>query len=106
MLYRGNEPNVAEKIWDLANLIKWLETKDLDEEYDFYHDSECLLGQYVRFCGVHNYEIGGWECSLEGVTQEIPLAFGDIAVSEPRTFGEALSRAKKYPDRAKKYLQL
>ncbi len=97
MLYRGSEPNVTE-MWNLANLIKWLETKDPNEEYEFYHDRECLLGQYVRFCGFHNYGIGGWNCTLEGVNHEMPLVFGNIAASEPRTFGDALSRAKKYSD--------
>lgn len=70
----------------LKGFVTWLETKPADTAYDYYDLQNCLYAQFSK-------ENGYW------VNGQYKYAFGTaagVAVNEPWTFGDALSRARSY----------
>lgn len=87
------------KRWTIEHLIKFLETKDPNEQYCYVSTGNCLNAQYIRWA----YKIPMLLCV--GVDDyfafpfwygRIPEEFNTVAIQSPRTFGAALERARSY----------
>lgn len=83
-------------VFSTEKLVSWLETKPSEKAYCFMDNGNCLLAQYFRAHGFPTAEAGGtiiWLVDGEGCT-ELPDGWADIAADKPRTFGDALDRAR------------
>lgn len=96
MLFNPSWRKTEEKqrVFTLARLAQWLETKPADESYDWHDVFGCVLCQFL-------HEVGGYEDPAGDV------AFGPSTISDwgdegyyqicgeaPWTFGAALERAR------------
>lgn len=74
----------------LESLIAWLETMPADMTYDWHScEGECLIGLYLRAAGFEPH------CASRYLRfQNMEIRYF-VAATEPRTFGAALSRARK-----------
>lgn len=86
----------------LESLIAWLETQNLSTTYCYIESGECLWGKYVTANG-GSEDVGAMTYSLRSVTistlaDKWPEWMDDVAnqIDAKATFGEALSRARKY----------
>mgnify|MGYP001602937953 CR=1 FL=1 len=78
-------------LWSMPSFIGWLEKMPTDKQYDFHNcRGACLLGQYMEAKGIQ------WWGRKGGCERypDIPELFRALAVQEPRTFGDALKRAR------------
>src|SRR5262245_32661999 len=81
----------------LPGLIAWLETQDPNASYDYgCKTGECMVHQYLRAAGhpwktnPNNYWVAQGAIDRNGRVDP-----NQIAVGLPRTFGAALTRARK-----------
>ena len=99
MLYDPKwEVETKPDVFSLENLVAWAEKQPAEKEYDFCC-TQCYLGQYFE---AHGYQVA--MLGTDNVTfvdrgkarrVDLPPHFNAIAQDEPRTFGAALSRARK-----------
>lgn len=77
--------------FSLEGLIAWLETKNPDEQYDYWDRSGgCLLGQYVKSLGLK------WEYHSD-LSRGLHDKFANVVlyrIVAPWTFGGALKHAR------------
>lgn len=115
MLYNEStgKPKVQADVFSLESLIAWLEKQPADSEYCYFDSGTCLLTQYFAAAGFQNVyvfvdgfwqgqdKIPGWvgqdEAIAIGRLTRMPPVFNHIAQTDwrNRTFGAALSRARK-----------
>lgn len=96
MLYdkRWDKPEVKADPFSLETLIAWAEKQPAAKEYDYWCH-RCYLGQYFEAHGYKINMIGVGTVTFSGQkTRNLPPHFNHIAMSEPRTFGAALERAR------------
>lgn len=86
--------------FQLGTLIAWLEKQPANETYCYMSHGQCLLAQYFRAMGFDVGRIGGFSVILDGEKIFLPQDFSNIPLFEPRTFGGALARARKFADLA------
>lgn len=102
-LFTAPEPGELEpEVCTLEHLIRWLETKPIDEAYCW--SGQCVFEQYGQrylpgssLAASYNNAIVGFKSSYPGIMAE---PFG-IGCDEPHTFGAALSRARQALTEAK-----
>ena len=80
------------RIFNLDNLIAWLETKDPTQRYDYWIPKSCVMGQYLTEQGFMP-----WDTDVS----QLECEFSSVGVSKPWTFGAALERAKLLKERRK-----
>ncbi len=87
----------------LSNLIGWLETKNPNQNYDYWDVcGNCILGQFFNYIGLEWRGTKGpgfkmWQSLIDNdksdhVNWTNPLL--KVSQSEPHTFGAALERAR------------
>jgi hypothetical protein len=92
-----NTPQVEnEDPFALTTLIKWLETKDPKEKYEYFDTcGGCCLGQYLKAKNVPFEAIRGDGFRLLDDTIILfSPAFANIPLAGAHTFGAALTRAR------------
>ena len=78
----------------LESLVAWAEKQPTHKRYDFWCD-RCYLGQYFEAHGYQIDMIGCGTVTFAGhKTKNLPPFFNSIAMSQPHTFGAALTRAR------------
>jgi hypothetical protein len=75
----------------LQHFVSWLERQDPNTTYEFVCPNGCLVATYVNDCGLSREN---------DLSREVRLVFtgGDrraIAAARPRTYGDALDRARE-----------
>ena len=88
--------------FSLPALIAWLETMPAAKPYDFNCYGECMLAQWLISIDPKSRSAGtfdGYEYIVHGekvkLRQYRHIAYGDIRGDDSRTFGAALTRARK-----------
>lgn len=92
MLYNEStgKPKVEADVLSLESLIMWLETMPSGKAYDYYNcEGKCLLDQYANAMGTKD-SFGRYSQLSDAFDRD-----HRIACCTPRTFGAALSRARK-----------
>lgn len=80
----------------LPPLVAWLETQPADKAYCFDDIGGCLLFHYLTGRGHRNVIVGGTNVDFDDLREvRLPRSFRDVAHDYPRTYGAALSRARK-----------
>jgi hypothetical protein len=83
----------------LAKFIAWLETKDPNETYNFTLSRRCALAQFVEsIAGAikQPYMGGSMAYIINGQTVDFRPWLDAVAFyGKPRTFGNALAKARK-----------
>jgi hypothetical protein len=82
----------------LDSFIDWLESKPPLGRYDFNNcKGECLLGQYMAYCGIEWTVIGPELLAYADTADKIfPNTDCHVLFEFPWTYGAALKRAKAY----------
>lgn len=90
------EQKVADPM-SLASLIAWLERQPARKTYNYICNGHCLLAQYFTAMGYQNIVMLSRQF-IHGrdTLVDLPPHFNSIAINEPRTFGGALRRARKF----------
>jgi hypothetical protein len=84
----------------LAGLIQWLESQDSRTEYTYSSLNDCLLARYFRASGYRLASVGignfsySWCFLPPSFSARYPHIMDDVAVGQPRTYGDALARAR------------
>lgn len=96
MLFDPNWNKTNPDVMSVEALAAWLETMPADEAYYYGDIRNCLICQYLRYCGIKCSTVGGscYRASRGDPAKPLPLQFNWIAVHGQRTFGAALSRAR------------
>ena len=84
---------MSKNIFDLPNLIDWLERQDPNQRYSLWRKNTCLLGQYFASYGV--LPSGPWYRAwcYGGVRLGRLHPLVRVVFGEPQTLGAALERA-------------
>ncbi len=75
----------------IEDFIAWLETKPVNEEYDWGDDQVCPCGQYAESIGLKH-----WPSQM---SQSVPgpwYILNELAFGMPRTYGGLLNRVLEY----------
>jgi hypothetical protein len=72
--------------FSLASLIAWLEKQPAETEYSYIDPRFCVIGQWRKAMGAVDVVVSLWNAPMN--------KFWAIAISQPRTFGAALTRAR------------
>ncbi len=96
MLYDPKWEKPAD-IMTTTALIAWLEKQPEDAPYCYLAHGRCLVAQYLAASGYEDVNVfsHGTFNHSGGRDASYPIAFDEIALKIPRTFGAALRRAKQ-----------
>jgi hypothetical protein len=86
----------------LLGFINFLDGKPVDEEYDYHDVTHCPVGKYAYSLGLSYFELIAALGGKPGPTHPANEVCGwnaCITWPEPRTFGAAAERARKYQRR-------
>jgi hypothetical protein len=82
----------------LAGFVKWLETKDPTETYEYAYSQSCAVGKYFEALGMDPWEIGRPGMGLTPFQRAWQgIGWGNLnslAGQNPRTYGALSARAK------------
>lgn len=95
------DPNwsIGVRPFQLSSLISWLESQPPESTYTYSDCGRCLLAQYFTAMGFKKIIITSESMYYRDPTergQSLPSFFNQISLGSPRTFGDALKRAKEH----------